>query len=105
VRALVADAVEQGADRTLTLIDDLEIVPPEIPGAFGQVARRRSPRWRTRSPAASTRARTVGRTIDDVYARAGRRAALRAVLGADNSPQAAKRQLVRDLLKDRNVAP
>jgi hypothetical protein len=46
---------------------------------------------------------TVGRTVDDLYARAGRRAALRAVLGEAGSPEAAKRRMFADLMRDRAV--
>lgn len=44
-----------------------------------------------------TARQTVGRRVDDVYARAGRRQALRSLLGAEGSPQAATRALSRDL--------
>lgn len=40
---------------------------------------------------------TVGRRVDDFYARAGRRAAVRALLGADGSPQLAAKALARDI--------
>lgn len=46
---------------------------------------------------------TVGRRVEDFYAKAGRRAAVRALLGADGSPQAATRALRADLLKDPEV--
>lgn len=39
----------------------------------------------------------VGRRVDDFYARAGRRAAVRALLGADGSPQSAARALAKDI--------
>lgn len=41
--------------------------------------------------------RTVGRRVEDVFARAGRRAALQATLGADGSRRAASGRLVTDL--------
>ena len=44
-----------------------------------------------------TARQTVGRRVDDVYARAGRRQALRSLLGAEGSPRAATRALTRDL--------
>ena len=44
-----------------------------------------------------TARQTVGRRVDDVYARAGRRQALRSLLGAEGSPRAATRALSRDL--------
>lgn len=44
-----------------------------------------------------TARQTVGRQVDDLYARAGRRQALRSLLGAEGSPQSAARSLERDL--------
>lgn len=44
-----------------------------------------------------TARQTVGRQVDDVYARAGRRQALRALLGAEGSPRTATRALSADL--------
>ena len=44
--------------------------------------------------------RLVGRSIEDLYAKAGRRAAVRALLGADGSPQIAARRLKQDLLHE-----
>lgn len=44
-----------------------------------------------------TARQTVGRQVDDVYARAGRRQALRALLGAEGSPRAATRALSADI--------
>jgi hypothetical protein len=44
--------------------------------------------------------RMVGRSVDDLYAKAGRRATVRALLGADGSPQIAARRLKADLLKE-----
>jgi hypothetical protein len=44
-----------------------------------------------------TARRTVGRQVDDVYAKAGRRASMRALLGAEGSPRAATADLARDL--------
>ena len=44
--------------------------------------------------------RTVGRSVEDLYAKAGRRATVRALLGADGSPQIAARRLKADLLRE-----
>ena len=44
--------------------------------------------------------RVVGRSVDDLYAQAGRRATVRALLGADGSPQIAARRLKADLLRE-----
>lgn len=45
----------------------------------------------------------VGRTVDDAYAAAGRRATMRALLGASGSPRTARADLIRDLMRDRDV--
>lgn len=47
--------------------------------------------------------RTIGRQVQDVYAREQRRAAARSLLGADGSPRSAAAGLQRDLLRDREV--
>ncbi len=104
-RRLVTDAYHQAAARAAEQITGLNITAPEIPGAFAGVSREAVA---TLQDSITGRLRTsrqiVGRQIDDVYGRAGRRAALRAVLGADGSPVTARRQLVADLLKDRDIA-
>lgn len=46
----------------------------------------------------------VGRQTMDIYAKAGKRAALRSVLGVDGSTGAARRSLAADLLKDKDLA-
>lgn len=46
----------------------------------------------------------VGRQTDDLFAHAGRRAAVRAVLGSDGSPEKAGRRLAADLLKNKDIA-
>jgi hypothetical protein len=105
IRTLIADATLQSAGRTATQIDGLHITAPEITGAFGQASQEAITALEDSILGRLQAARaTVGRTIDDVYGRAGRRAALRAILGADGSPRAAKRQLVHDLLRDKQIA-
>jgi hypothetical protein len=105
IKALVGDALHQGAERAAEQIVGLKIIAPEIPGAFGQVSQDALVALEDSILGRLDAARqTVGRTVDDVYARAGRRAALRAVLGADGSTRSAKKQLIADLLKDRHVA-
>jgi hypothetical protein len=93
-RKLVADAYSQGAGRALDQIHGLTITAPEIPGAFAGVSTEAVAALQ-RSIVGSLQASraTIGRQVDDLYAREGRRAALRAVLGADGSPQGARRQL------------
>ena len=44
-----------------------------------------------------TARRTVGRQVEDVYAKAGRRAVMRGLLGAEGSPRAAAADLTADL--------
>jgi len=103
-RRMVAEAYEQGAARAAQQILGLKIAAPEIPGAFAGVsldAIRVLQDSITGGLDASRRG--VGRQVQDVYARAGRTAATRAILGADGSPQTARRQLVRDLLQDRQI--
>ncbi len=46
----------------------------------------------------------VGRQTRDLYASAGRRAALRAVLGVDGNPAAQRRRMAADLMRDRQFA-
>lgn len=103
-RDLVTAAGEQGAARTAGQISGLQIAAPEIPGAFGQVNRHALAALEDSLLGRLKAAReTVGRSVDDVYGKAGRRAGIRAILGADNSPEAAKRDLVRELLKNREI--
>ena len=104
VRQFVADAYSQAADRAADQIAGLNITAPEIPGAFAGVSTEAVTALQDAITGRMQASRqTLGREIDDIYARAGRRAALRAVLGAEGSPQAARRQLVADLLKDRDI--
>lgn len=104
-RRLVEDAYEQGAARAAQQIVGLRIAAPEIPGAFAGVSREAVAALQDSIVGRlRTSRQIVGRQVDDVYARAGRRAALRAVLGAEGSPRSAQRQLIRDLLRDRDIA-
>lgn len=97
-RQMVADAHEQGAARALQQIIGLRISAPEIPGAFTGVSIEAVQALQDSITGKLKASReTVGRSVDDVFARAGRRAALRAVLGANGSPRAAARQLAKDL--------
>lgn len=98
-RELVAQAHEQGAARTLRELAGLHITAPEIPGAFAGVSYE-AVRELQDSIVGKLKAsrETVGRSVSDVFAHAGRRAALRAVLGAEGSPRTAARQMARDLL-------
>jgi hypothetical protein len=103
--ALVQDAYSQGADRAQQQMIGMSIHAPEIPGAFASVSIDSVRALQDSILERLTAARqTVGRTINDVYARAGRRAALRAVLGADGSPRTAAKALHADLMRDRDIA-
>jgi minor capsid protein 2 len=103
-RRLVQDAWTESAARTADLIAGLDIVAPEIPGAFTGVS---VPALQALEDSIlgrlDTARRTVGRQADDVYAKAGRRAAIRSILGADDSPAKAARALARDLRRQRAV--
>lgn len=103
-RDLVEQAFAQSAERVVGEIAALNIAAPEIPGAFASVSREAVIALQDSIVGRlDTARRTVGRTVDDVYAQAGRRAALRAVLGAEGSPQTAARQLATDLQRDPKV--
>ena len=97
-RRLVNQAFDQAAARTLTRINHLDMVAPEIPGAFTGVA---TDAVRALEDSITGRLRTahdiVGRTVNDVYGRAGRTASIRALLGADDTPQKAARRMAEDL--------
>jgi hypothetical protein len=102
---LVNDAWHESADRVAEQIVGLHIDAPEIPGTFAGISRDSLVALEDSILGRLGDARrTVGRTVDDIYGRAGRRAAVRAVLGADGSPDAARKALMRDLTKDRTVA-
>jgi hypothetical protein len=97
-RQLVADAYRQAAGRAREQITALNITAPEIPGAFAGVSTEAVTALQRAVTGRLAAARdTIGRQVDDLYAREGRRAALRAILGADGSPQAARRQLALSL--------
>lgn len=94
VRELVADAYEQGAARAADQVAGLHITAPEIPGAFAGISTEAVAALQE-SIIGNLRASRdlIGRQARDIFAREGRRAALRTLLGADGSPQAASRQM------------
>lgn len=103
-RKLVADAYEQGAARAAQQINGLSITAPEIPEAFAGVSRGAVEALQDSITGRLRDARAiVGREVNDIYAQAGRRASLRAVLGAEGSVGAARKQMVADLMKDRDI--
>lgn len=97
-RRIVADAYQQSADRTATQIAGLNIDTPEIPGTFASL---NAPAIRALENSMLGRLQdarqTVGRRVDDVFGRAQRQEALRALTGATGSPGAAARSLERNL--------
>jgi hypothetical protein len=103
-RQIVADAYQDGADRALAQIRRLSIRAPEIPGAFAGVQFEAVQQLQASllDRLDATR-QTIGRQVEDVYARETRRAALRAVLGANGSPRTAALDLQQRLLRDRTV--
>ncbi len=104
-RQLVADAYEQAAARAERQIAGLSINAPEIPGAFAGVSIEAVAALQDSISDAMREGRArIGRQVNDVYAKAGRRAATRALLGADGSPRTAARRMVADLLQDRQIA-
>ncbi len=101
---MVQEAWQQGADRALKQIEALPIDTVETPGAFfgvSQEAVEAMQRSLTQRLDAATQ--TLGRRVEDVYAREQRRAALNAILGAEGSPERSAAQLVKRLMNDRQV--
>lgn len=104
-RSLIEDAYQQAADQAARQIRDLQINAPEVPGAFASVSTEAIRTLQDSITGRLTASRqTVGRTVAYAYARAGRRAATRAILGAEGSPRAAAQQLRNTLLRDRDIA-
>lgn len=102
-RKLVADAYSQGADRTGQRIASLAVDTTTAP--IGGVAAEAVAVLQESAEEALREGRVrIGRQIQDVYARAGRQAATRAILGAEGSPRTAQRRVVADLLRDRQIA-
>lgn len=103
-RELVRDAYQQGADRVLEQIDRLSISAPEIPGAFVGVQRQAvEALQRSLLDRLDSARQTLGRRVEDVYAREQRSAAIRSLLGVDGSPRTAASELQRRLLRNRGV--
>lgn len=104
-RAVVAEAYEQGADRALHEIRQITVSLPEVPGAFTGVSREAVEQLQAslldRLDSAN---QTLGRRVEDIYARETRRAALRSILGVNGSPRAATNDLMLRLQRDRQVA-
>lgn len=103
-RRAVREAFDEGSQSAATSIGAQIGREVPIPEAFTGVSKE-AVEMLQRSASERLRAArvTVGRRTEDLYAKAGRRAAVRALLGADGSPQAAARSLSRDLLRDPEV--
>jgi hypothetical protein len=102
---LVSEAWHQAADRALHQIEALPIDTTAAPGAFAGVSREAVQAMQTSLLHRLDDARqTLGRRVQDIYAREQRRAALRAMLGAEGSMPEASRQLQAQLLKDKHIA-
>lgn len=102
-RELAAAAVTQSSDRTLQQVRGLGITapaPPSFAGIQRDAIRALQDQMTGRLVAARQQ---IGRRVEDLYARAGREAAVRALLGADGSSKAAASKLSQRLLQDRGV--
>lgn len=103
-RRLIAEAAKDSAQVTANQIGRLNIVAPAQAGVFQTVNGAAVLALQdTIVGRLSDSRRLIGRQVEDVYAKAGRRAALRAVLGADGSSRTAARSLAMELLKDQQV--
>lgn len=102
---LVREAYEQGAAKAAEQIAGISIDAPEVAGAFNGVSQPAvEALQRSLTMRLDDAMQTLGRRIEDVYAREQRRVALHAVLGAQPSPGAASKELQARLLEDRHVA-
>lgn len=101
---MVEEAWHQAADRAEQQIARLSISTAEIPGAFSGVSTEAVRVMQESLIHRLDSARqTLGRRVEDIYAREQRRAALRAILGAEGSPEAASQHLQAALLKDHDI--
>ena len=102
---LVQDAWQQGAERALRQVQALPLDVAEQPGAFNGVSREAvQAMQQSLMHSLDSAQQTLGRRVRDIYAREQRRAALRAILGANGSPVAASHDLQARLLKNRDIA-
>ena len=100
-RQLAAQAYEDGSTQTAKGIAGqigAHVSDVRVPGSFTGV---QTDAVRTLADSIlgklDTARRTVGRQVEDTYAKAGRRATMRALLGAEGSPRLASAQLQQDL--------
>ena len=104
-RAIVRDAYQQGSDRALAQIRRLNVHAPEIPGAFAGVQREAVEALQASLlDRLDSSRQTLGRQVEDIYAREQRRAAVRSLLGANGSSRTAAQDLSRRLLENKAIA-
>lgn len=100
-RKVVSDAFKEGAGKTGAQISQQAGFAVSVPFSFTGVQQDAiEALQREVVDSLGISRRVVGRSVDDLYAKAGRRATVRALLGADGSPQIAARRLKADLLRE-----
>lgn len=103
-REMVGEAYRNGSDQALAQIRRISVDLADLPGSFAGVSVEAVAELQAalldRLDDAN---RTVGRQVADVYRREQLRAALRATLGANGSPQTAAVDLQARLARDRAV--
>jgi hypothetical protein len=98
---VVSDAFKEGAGKTGAQISQQAGFAVSVPYSFTGVQQDAiEALQREVVDSLGISRRVVGRSVDDLYAKAGRRATVRALLGADGSPQIAARRLKADLLRE-----
>lgn len=101
---MVADAFTQSATKVAGQIAGMAVSPPEIPGAFSSVSQDAVQALQDSITGRLRASRQqLGRSVDDLYARAGRRAAMHALLGSSGSPRTARKRMMQDLFKDPQI--
>ena len=100
-RKVVSDAFKEGAGKTGAQISQQAGFAVSVPYSFTGVQQDAiEALQREVVDSLGISRRMVGRSVEDLYAKAGRRATVRALLGADGSPQIAARKLKADLLSE-----
>jgi hypothetical protein len=100
-RKVVSDAFKEGAGKTGAQISQQAGFAVSVPFSFTGVQQDAiEALQREVVDSLGISRRMVGRSVEDLYAKAGRRATVRALLGADGSPQIAARRLKADLVRE-----
>lgn len=100
----VREAWDQASNRALAQIHALPVETREDARSFSGVSREAVQQMQTSlSQRLDSAAQTLGRRVEDVYARETRRTVLRSILGAAASPDTASRELQERLMRDRDV--